>query len=283
MRISCTEVDYIALGASSDFRADGRQAFEFRDVVVESHVVPSVSGSCRAQVGGTDVLVYVKAELDEAQGKTGTEGVITITAHYSSVAGLDNEIRTSNILNAELQESLNRLFSEKHAANLERLCLLEGRVAWTVLVDVTVLKVDGNVLDVASFAVRNALLTTLVPYVDVIRGEEGEVDEIEVDDEPASRRLLLEGDPPVYISLYLLGSKWILDASQDEEASMTSKLSVGVNSRGKVCGVIKAGEGALEWDGLGDTLKTATRMGVKIIEGLRKLQFPRAETVGFFA
>mmetsp|Transcript_7024 Transcript_7024/g.30888 ORF Transcript_7024/g.30888 Transcript_7024/m.30888 type:complete len:284 (-) Transcript_7024:3296-4147(-) len=281
MHISSTEADYVALGASSDFRADGRHALEFRDVIVESHLVPSVSGSCRAQVGGTDVLVYVKGELGPARGKNGNEGVITFTAHYASVTGLDNEIRTSNMLNAELEESLNRLFSEKQAANLEKLCLLKGHVAWTLLVDVTVLKVDGNVLDVASFAVRNALLTALVPHVEVIRGEEGEVDEIEVDDEPASRRLLLEGDPPVFISLYLMGSKWMLDASQDEEASMTSKLSVGVNSSGKVCGIVKAGKGALEWDGLGDTLKTATNMGVKIIEGLQEVLSPRAETVGF--
>mmetsp|Transcript_7022 Transcript_7022/g.30880 ORF Transcript_7022/g.30880 Transcript_7022/m.30880 type:complete len:81 (-) Transcript_7022:3396-3638(-) len=78
-----------------------------------------------------------------------------------------------------------------------------------------------------------------------------------------------------------MGSKWMLDASQDEEASMTSKLSVGVNSSGKVCGIVKAGKGALEWDGLGDTLKTATNMGVKIIEGLQEVLSPRAETVGF--
>lgn len=50
MHISSTEADYVALGASSDFRADGRHALEFRDVIVESHLVPSVSGMIELSV-----------------------------------------------------------------------------------------------------------------------------------------------------------------------------------------------------------------------------------------
>lgn len=81
--------------------------------------------------------------------------------------------------------------SEPHdRASLARstLCLVPGKVAWTVHVDAVVLTYDGALVDAVSVAIRAALLSTRLPHVEVVGGADGDDEpQIEVDDEPEHR------------------------------------------------------------------------------------------------
>lgn len=123
----------------------------------------------RLRLGGTDVLVGVKAELGEPEGEKGTEASIHFSVECSGVASMDFEGMGASTLNAELARALERLYKSNTALDRTRLCLLPGRVAWVVYVDVLVLQVDGNLLDAASLAVRQGLRDAVIPRVEAIK------------------------------------------------------------------------------------------------------------------
>lgn len=79
-----------------------------------------------------------------------------------------------------------------------------------------------------------------------------------------------------------LGSKWVVDATAEEEACMSAKVSIGVNSTGDLCGVAKSGVGAVDWQKVGDVVHIARDVGLKAIEAANKHQKPLKEPVGFF-
>ena len=60
---SSAEVLYSLQGVANYFRDDGRGRLDYRHLTLEVGLFPQASGSSRLQLGATDVLVAVTAEL----------------------------------------------------------------------------------------------------------------------------------------------------------------------------------------------------------------------------
>ena len=61
MLVVGSEKDFLLQGCRDGIRADGRGCLDWRPISVETDVIASASGSARVKIGGTDVIVGIKA------------------------------------------------------------------------------------------------------------------------------------------------------------------------------------------------------------------------------
>ncbi|KAK6114272.1 3' exoribonuclease family domain 1 protein [Brugia pahangi] len=63
VQLSEAEKVFIIHGAQEGLRADGRGPLDYRPIIVQTGVLATTNGSARVQIGSTDLLIGVKAEL----------------------------------------------------------------------------------------------------------------------------------------------------------------------------------------------------------------------------
>ena len=63
--LSEAEKLFILHGVQDDLRVDGRDLGDIRPITVETDLVPGASGSAHLRLANTDILVGVKAEIEE--------------------------------------------------------------------------------------------------------------------------------------------------------------------------------------------------------------------------
>lgn len=165
-----------------------RDRMDYRDLAVDNGVLPQAHGSARVTVGrdlvgggGTDVLAAVKAELATPAQEAPGQGfvVVSVDCAPSLFIHANNRRDAREDVNAELSAAMGRLLSSSLA--LESLCVMHGRFAWRLFIDVMVFSTAGNVLDVVSMAVWSALSTTRLPKLVPIQAEAGFPDDFELD------------------------------------------------------------------------------------------------------
>lgn len=280
--ISAAEVSYIEGGIAQNLRSDGRGRLDFRNIAITTGVIPQANGSSRCKVGGTDVMVSVKAELGNPPKGRPSHGGMQIKVECSPTANPEFEGRGGEELSLELTRGLERSFlggpnGSGAAIDLSTLRIVDGKTCWVLCIDGLVLSSDGNLLDALSIAVKAALRNTGLPKVEVVAGgAEDEDPEIEVDDEESSQ--LYVSNAPVIITLTKVGKSYFVDATAEEESHMRSAVSVAVNRKGVVCGVTKRGGEGLEPSTIIDMISVAQQIALTYIPAL-DLQIAAAESV----
>lgn len=270
--ISAAEVSYIEGGIAQNLRSDGRGRLDFRNIAITTGVIPQANGSSRCKVGGTDVMVSVKAELGNPPKGRPSHGGMQIKVECSPTANPEFEGRGGEELSLELTRGLERSFlggpnGSGAAIDLSTLRIVDGKTCWVLCIDGLVLSSDGNLLDALSIAVKAALRNTGLPKVEVVAGgAEDEDPEIEVDDEESSQ--LDVSNAPVIITLTKVGKSYFVDATAEEESHMRSAVSVAVNRKGVVCGVTKRGGEGLEPSTIIDMISVAQQIALTYIPAL---------------
>lgn len=292
--ISEAERAYIEEGATQGIRGDGRGMLDLRPVTLETGILAAASGSARVRIGGvTDILVGVKAEMAEPSVEAPEEGLMSFSVECSSLASPDFVGRGGADLNAELGQMLARLYrSNATKAMRKGLLLIRGKKCWILHVDALVLDSGGNLFGALSLAVRAALRGVVLPRVVVIAGEADEDDEIEVDEE-VFEGLKSSEEAPVAVTVAVLGKgKYMVDCTSEEEMCAEVAVTMGVNLRGRACGIVSRGTGGVEVDRLNVMLKDAVKVGMDILEGTdsfleedreRRESGEPVEPVGFFS
>ncbi|ORZ30768.1 exosome complex exonuclease RRP42 [Catenaria anguillulae PL171] len=266
--ISPAESSYITQGIAEDLRADGRSRLHFRDIVVETGVLPFASGSCRLKLGDTtDILVGVKVDVaptdpahpDKGRFECSVDCAPTATANLESAKSIDE-------LTLDLTQMLaHRLTPEGlPMVDLGKLCIIEGQVCWVVYVDAMVLAAGGNMEDALFLAVKAALMTTRIPKHTVMQLDDEELD-YEVDSDPSSMWLIpgVE-DAPLCVTVNKIGQRHVLDASAQEEHVASARLHVFTSSQGSVLHVHKTGPGGIEPSLLRDMSQAGRKMAVQL-------------------
>lgn len=195
-----------------------------------------------------------------------------------AVASPEFQGRDTEDINSELEHILQRIYGGSPGVDLSALCIVENAQVWVIYVDVLVLETGGNLLDHIGIAVKAALGDTRIPKVTVLENsEEGRRGgaELEVSDDPYDSVPLIPTDGedtvPLCITLSRVGTRTIADASQEEEAVMSSQLSVGVSPGGNPAGIQKRGLGAVEPAVMIEMIELAARIGPKIHTQLQLL------------
>eukprot|EP00262_Sarcandra_glabra_P015464 TRINITY_DN4762_c0_g1_i1.p1 TRINITY_DN4762_c0_g1~~TRINITY_DN4762_c0_g1_i1.p1 ORF type:complete len:288 (+),score=65.38 TRINITY_DN4762_c0_g1_i1:211-1074(+) len=267
--LSVGEIHFIHGGIAQDLRSDGRKRLDFRQISVETGVIPQASGSARVRMGATDVIASVKAELGNPSSFLPNKGKVAIYIDCSPTASPMFEGRGGEELSADLSIALQRcLLGGKSGSgagiDLSSLMVVEGKICWDLYIDGLVVSSDGNLLDALGAAIKAALSDTAIPKVQVALGASAdEHPEVDVSDEEFSQ--FDTSGVPVIVTLTKVGRHYIVDATSEEESQMSSAISVSVNRHGHVCGMTKRGSAGLDPSVLLDMVSVAKHVSQQLI------------------
>ncbi|KAJ2723074.1 hypothetical protein GGI07_002901 [Coemansia sp. Benny D115] len=251
--LSPAEQDYITRGVESGFRSDGRGSLDRREVTLRTGMISQANGSARCRIGnlgtGTDILVGVKAEVNAwtpGDNVPENSGAIVCNVECSPSAAQEFEGRGADELNVELTQLLDRIFDGPQSGmDLQKLCIIPRQAYWVLHVDALVLDVKGDIIDALVWATRAALLSTVLPKVVVesIEDENGEMQaEFDVVDDPEDMTPLVGVENiPMTVTFSLVGRRFVVDASEQEEAVAQARMTVAVSPKGDICMVQKTG------------------------------------------
>ena len=268
--LSEEEKHFIISGVEEDFRTDGRSCEDYRILNVQTGVVSTTNGSAQVKLAGTNVLIGIKAVIDEPLPSAKDQGRIEFFVDCSANASPVFEGRVGHDLALELSRALARTFCHG-TLDLHSLCIIPGKTCWVLYIDALILECGGNLFDAISIAIKAALHNTRIPDLTVIG--DGAEKTIEVSDDPYDILPINISNVPVLVTLNKISNRYVVDATAEEEVCSDSQLLISINDKGGVCSTQKHGKGAIHPDLLFEMLRVGQKIGsiinMKLIEVLK--------------
>lgn len=134
-------------------------------------------------------------------------------------------------MKVECQNFLDKIVKSSRVTDREGLCIIQGRLVWSVTLTMHLLNDDGNMFDAIFLAAIMAIKNTQVPDVSLVKNQ------ICINDQ--RRKYLNVHHLPVCSTFYFLGDcpKPALDVTTQEEKLAKARLSIVLNSYGDLCGM----------------------------------------------
>ena len=243
-------------------RVDGRPLDGYREITIETGVVPSAEGSARVRIGDTEVLAGVKIDVGTPFADTPDEGVLMVGTEFVPLASPEFESGPPGEDAIEVARVVDRAIRESKSIDVKKLCITPKEKVWMIYVDVDVLDDHGNLIDASSLAALAALMTAKMP----ILNEEGRVDH----DKKGTEPLPIEGKP-LCTTFVKIGNQIIADPSSAESYAMDARLTVGTFEKGGVhlCSMQKGGSTGLTLDEIESIIKLAEQKGAELRKHLK--------------
>uniref|UniRef100_A0ACD5TFH6 Uncharacterized protein n=1 Tax=Avena sativa TaxID=4498 RepID=A0ACD5TFH6_AVESA len=241
-RPTVNEREFIERALQSNLRADGRGPFDFRELKI---VLCRENGTAEVELGETRVMGCVTAQLVQPYKDRPNEGTLAIFAEFTPMADPAYDPGRPGEEAIELGRVIDRGLRASRAVDLESLCVVAGKVVWSIRVDLHVLDNGGNLIDAANIAALAALSTFQRPEC-TVGGDDGQPVTLH---DPEVR------DPvPLTIHLSIAvtfaysggGNIMVADPTCEEEAALGGRMTVTLDSSGDVCSIQKAdGDGLI--------------------------------------
>ncbi|KAL4856790.1 Exosome complex component RRP42 [Chlorella vulgaris] len=268
--ISQGEVEWITAGVSYNTRNDGRKREDFRQLKVQLGMLAQATGSARVQLGETDVIVGVKAEIGVPDADRPDCGRIVFGVECSPVASPAFRGRGGDELSSELARALERSMypgpsGRGGGIDLSVLSIVSGKTCWVLHVDALLLNIGGNLHDAVSAAAKAALADAKVPKVQVVPGEDpNDEPDYEVDDDPSEAMRLDASGMPICITVSLIGGHCVVDLTVQEELCSAAAMQVAVDASGGVCGITKRRQKGIEASLAMEMIEVAQRAAAQL-------------------
>ncbi len=217
------------------YRLDGRKPEDYRPITIQLNPVPKAEGSALVRLGDTMVMVGVKTEIGEPFRDRPFEGVLQVHAEFVPLASPSFEPGPPDENAIEAARVIDRCLREPKAVKLDELVIIPGKKVWVVFNDIYLIDHDGNVIDASMLATMVALNNTKLPKITGIEG-----DNVIVDRATRETPLPLSLNV-VTVSLAKIGDYIIVDPNLDEELIADARLTIGVDSLGRIVGMQKMG------------------------------------------
>lgn len=262
--VSTNERAFVLEALRAELRVDGRRPFDVRPLRLE---LGRRDGTAEVALGDTRVLAVASAELAAPFPDRPNEGSLAVNVELSPLASPAFEPGRPSEVAVELMRGLERTLRDGGAVDREALCVLAGRKAWALRLDLHVVDHGGGLAGATSLAALAALLTFRKPETTV----DATTQEVTV--HPLAER---EGAPlclhhlPVTVQFALFeGELCVVDPLLKEEAAMGGHLAVTVNQHREVCAVQKAGGIAVGPDSVMRCARVAANTAAALIAELR--------------
>ena len=242
-------------------RMDGRALDEQRAITIQTGIIQKANGSAMVDLGNTKVLAGVKIATGTPFPDTPDKGLLVVNAEILPLSSPYAEPGPPSEEAIELARVVDRGVRESEMVDLSKLCLVPGKVVYTVFVDVNVMNVDGNLFDATSYAVVSALRTAKMKKF-VIEGDKPKQTD-EVIPVPVERL-------PVSVTMVRIGETLLVDPVSEEEAAMDMRITVTTDDDGNVCASQKGEASSVSPEMVLQAADTSIRVGQavrqKIIE-----------------
>jgi len=243
---------------SKNKRLDGRGLNDTREINIELNVIEKANGSAKVSIGNTEVIAGVKIQRGTPFDDTPDKGLLVVTGEVLPLASANAEPGPPNEEAIELARVVDRGIRESGMIDLTKLCLIEGKAVLAVFVDISVLNVDGNLFDAASYAAVSALLTSKMPKYEVNKDEVKDVGKIV----KLPTKLI-----PVSITMAIINGTLIVDPNLDEETVMNARITITTADKNSICAGQKGNPGGFSIDQISYAVNTSLEKG----EDIRKL------------
>ncbi len=246
----------------ANIRYDGRKNDEIRQIVIEKGVIATAEGSARVKVGDTEVLAGVKMEVGTPYSDTPDEGSLMVGAEFLSMASADFEMGPPSIEAIELARVVDRGIRESGAIDVKKLCIEEGKAAWTVIVDICTINNNGNLQDASAIAAIAAIEDARLPKLETVN------DSLQIDYKTKTKDKLPLAVKPVTVTVFKRDEYIFVDPTNAEEKLYDSRLSIAVLEDGKLCALQKGGDGVLTTDEINSMVDLAITKSQEIRKAL---------------
>jgi exosome complex component RRP42 len=237
-------------------RMDGRGLLQYREMTLKTNYLEKSEGSAEVKLGKTHVVIGVKAGLGTPFDDTPDEGVLMVNAEYTPVAHSTWEPGPPPEGAIELARIVDRGLRSAEILNMEDLGLVSGEKVYIVFVDLYVLNWDGNLIDACGAGALAALRNAEIPGYKVSKTNE-------VSETGKTIKLKLRCEP-IPITIYKIGSHFILDASADEEEVADGRLTVTFDEKGNVTTMQKSGSVGFTLDEIKKCINIAKEKAAEI-------------------
>tara|TARA_Y100000031_G_scaffold53230_1_gene60842 strand:- start:1316 stop:2146 length:831 start_codon:yes stop_codon:yes gene_type:complete len=249
-------------GISKGKRIDGRQLLETRSISIEPGVIEKANGSAKVKLGKTEVIAGIKIQTGSPFDDTPNKGLLIVTSEILPLAAPWAEPGPPNEEVIEIARVVDRGVRESKIIELTDLCLVEGKKVLAVFVDISVLNVDGNLFDAASYAAVAALLTAKMPKYKITK--EGEIEDTGKQ-VPLAEKLI-----PVSTTMALINDTIVVDPTLDEETVMEARVTLTTTGKDTICAGQKGFPGGFSMTDIELALDIALKNGEKIRKTIKK-------------
>ncbi|KAF8412754.1 hypothetical protein HHK36_000724 [Tetracentron sinense] len=240
-RMSVNEKKFIETALLADLRVDGRRPFDYRRLTIKFGRQVLEDGSSEVQLGQTHVMGFVTSQLVQPYRDRPNEGSLSIYTEFSPMADPSFEAGRPGEFAVELGRIIDRGLRESRAVDTESLCVLAGKLVWSIRVDLHILDNGGNLVDAANVAALASLLTFRRPEC-TLGGENGQEVIVHPPEVKEPLPLIIHHLPvAVTFAFFGDGNIVVIDPTQNEEAVMGGRMTATLNTNGDVCAVQKAG------------------------------------------
>ena len=220
-------------------RFDGRDAWQFRNIEIETDVSKKAEGSARVKIGKTDVIVGVKLDVTEPYPDSPDKGNLIVSAELLPMSSERFESGPPRFPAIEIGRLTDRAIRESKFIQMEKLCIKEGEKVWAVYIDIYSLNDDGNLIDAAAIGAIAALKTAKMPKYDE---EAGRVLYGELTD----KKIPLEKELPVVVTAYKIGNSWLVDPTLEEQDVSEARVTIGATPEGMISSIQKGESGEID-------------------------------------
>ena len=249
-------------GISKGKRIDGRKLLETRSISIEPGVIEKANGSAKVKLGKTEVIAGIKIQIGSPFDDTPNKGLLIVTAEILPLAAPWAEPGPPNEEVIELARVVDRGIRESKIIELTDLCLIEGKKVLAVFVDISVLNVDGNLFDAASYAAVAALLTAKMPKYKITK--EGEIEDTGKQISLAAKLI------PVSTTVALINDTIVVDPTLDEETVMEARFTLTSTGKDTICAGQKGCSGGFSPAQIEIAVDIALKNGEKIRQKIKK-------------
>lgn len=152
------------------------------------------------------------------------------------MAEFANQTQTLQEMRIEVQNFIEKITRSSRATDKEGLCIIAGKLVWSVTVTMHLLNDDGNSFDGFFLASILALKNTRLPEVSMTR------DKLKIND--AKLKYMNVHHIPIATTFYFmkdLSEMPIIDVNSKEERLCSSRLSIVMNAYEDICGMCTLG------------------------------------------
>lgn len=243
-------------------RLDGRELLDYRPIDIKCNIIQKANGSAQVSLGNTQVIAGVKIEVGAPFPDTPDKGLLVVNAEILPLASPYAEPGPPDEEAIELSRVVDRGVRESGMIDLSKLVLIPGQKVRAVFVDVSVLNVDGNLIDATSYAVVSALMTTKMPELEV--SGSGEIRE------KGGLIPLPVSNIPVSVTFARIGESLVVDPDSEEESVMDARITLTTIDDGHLCAGQKGLPGGLTYEQIMFAAETAKIKGRQIREIIKK-------------
>ncbi|KAA8533097.1 hypothetical protein F0562_033370 [Nyssa sinensis] len=242
-RMTVNEKKFIETALLSDLRVDGRPPFDYRRLTIK---FGREDGSSEVQLGQTHVMGFVTSQLVQPYRDRPNEGTLAIYTEFSPMADPSFEAGRPGESAVELGRIIDRGLRESRAVDTESLCVIAGKLVWSIRIDLHILDNGGNLVDAANIAALASLLTFRRPEC-TLGGEDGQEVIVHPPEVREPLPLVIHHLPiAVTFAFFCNQSIVVIDPTHNEEAVMEGRMTATLNTNGDVCSIQKAGEGVMQ-------------------------------------